>query len=140
MQTAGRQGFTFVEILTVLALFAVLVLIAWGTFNRSHEKALTATLVSDLRNVTTAQELYHRLNLNYAGDIGTLRDALSPSPRSEVHITAANPRGWAGWNEIEGSDQQCEIYVGREVDPPLGVATTSEKIFCKIKDVVTLGR
>jgi prepilin-type N-terminal cleavage/methylation domain-containing protein len=127
-RSRGNHGFTFVEILTVLLLIAVLVTIAWSRYQRSFEKALVATMVSDLRNTTTAQELYHRLHQTYAPDIGLLR--IDPSPKSRITVTEATTRGWAGWAEIERAPERCEIYVGVAASP-LGIASDSEQIGCQ---------
>lgn len=130
MERTGKRGFTFVEIMTAMALLAVLVVIAWMKFNRAHEKALRATLVSDLRNLATVEELYYRLHRAYTTDLGLL--SIDPSPRSKIYITAADAVGWAAWNEIDGTDEQCEFYVGKTHTAPLGFATTSEKIVCGV--------
>ncbi|MGD8699201.1 MAG: prepilin-type N-terminal cleavage/methylation domain-containing protein [Gemmatimonadales bacterium] len=123
----GNRGFTLVEILTVLLLIAVLVTIAWSRYQRSFEKALVATMVSDLRNSTTAQELYHRLHLTYAPSIDLLN--IDPSPTSRITVTEATARGWAGWTEIERVTDRCEIYVG-DAASPLGIASASEQVSC----------
>lgn len=128
-ESQRRGGFTFVEIMTVLALIAVLVVIAVGKYNKSYEKALRATMIHDLRNTATAQELYYRLYQTYANDI-TLVD-IEPSPKSTIYITDSSPQGWAGWNEIQRSPERCELYVGNS-SPPLGFATTSERITCQV--------
>lgn len=128
MKRKGKQGFTFVEVMTALALLAVLVVIAWGKFNQSYERALRATLMSDIRNLATAQELYYRLHLYYANDISLVD--IDPSPKSTIHITEAHNLGWSGWNEIERTTEKCELYVGKNVTSSLGLANTSEKIFC----------
>ena len=129
MRTRGRNGFTFVEIMTVLALLAVLVAIAWGRFNKSYVRALEATMVSDLRNLITAQELYYRLAYTYAPDISLLN--ITPSSKSDIHITESTPRGWAAWNEIERAPKNCEVYIG-DATPAIGIATESSRIFCAL--------
>jgi len=129
MKRGNRRGFTLVELLTVLALLSVLVAIAWGRFNRSHEKALVATMMTDLRNLMTSQELYHRIAETYASDISLVN--IEPSPRSAIHVTASTPMGWSAWNEIEGVSRKCEVYIGNAV-PALGVATESSRIFCAL--------
>jgi prepilin-type N-terminal cleavage/methylation domain-containing protein len=130
MKRLDTHGFTFVELLTAMALFAILVVIAWGKFNNSYERALRVTLVSDLRNTATAQELYYRVHQTYAADMALLQASVKPSPKSTVYIADSNPMGWTGWNEIAQTDERCELWVGKNVTPALGIATTSERIYC----------
>jgi len=129
MRHGDANGFTFVEMLTVLALISVLVAIAWGRFNKSHEKALEATMISDLRNLMTGQELYYRLHQTYAPDISLVN--IEPSPRSSIYVTESSPMGWAAWNEISGAGKNCGVYIGN-ASAPLGFVTTSSQIFCEL--------
>lgn len=118
------------EILTVMVVLGVLVGIAWGKYNNSKEKALEATLVSDIRNLATAQELYHREHEIYASTAAEIDVLIHPSPASSMHITAGTNMGWAAWNEIEGTTMRCELYVGSDVTSPLGYSAQSERIAC----------
>lgn len=124
------RGFTLVEILAVLVLLGILVTIAWGKFHNTKEKALQATLITDMRNLATAQELYHRENGTYASAPAQIQPIIDPSPESTFHITTGNNLGWAGWNEINGTTMRCEFYVGSGVTPPLGYASASERVAC----------
>lgn len=128
MTRSGRAGFTLVEMLTALALLAALVAIAWARFNTSYDKALEATMVSDLRNLATAQEIYYRNHLTYSNDPAALQ--VTPSAMSEIFITSADEKGWSGWNRIESILTRCEVYVGSTHSSPLGIATSSEQIKC----------
>jgi len=114
-----------------MALLAILAAIAWGRFNKAHEQALKATLVTDLRNTATAQELYYRLYSAYANDVILLQPQMSPSPESQIHITYASSIGWAGWNEIRGTEERCELYIGSDASSALGIATDSERVYCE---------
>ncbi len=114
--------------MTVLALIAVLVVIAVGKYNSSYEKALRATMIHDLRNVATAQELYYRLYQTYANDASLID--IEPSPKSTIYITQSTAQGWSGWNEVQRSSERCELYVGNATSS-LGFATDSERIFCQ---------
>jgi len=128
IRSRGKHGFTFVEILAVILLIAVLVTLAWSRYQRSFEKALVATMISDLRNTATAQELYHRLHMTYAPNVDLLD--IDPSPNSDITITQATARGWAGWTEIERAPERCELYIGDAVSP-LGIASRSEQVSCQ---------
>jgi prepilin-type N-terminal cleavage/methylation domain-containing protein len=130
MQRSDTNGFTFVEIMTALALLAVLTVIAWGKFSRSYDMALETTMISDLRNLATAQEVYYREHLTYTNDVALLSESMNPSPKSRITITAAHSRGWAGWAQIEATELRCELYVGHGVSSPLGYTDASERIAC----------
>jgi prepilin-type N-terminal cleavage/methylation domain-containing protein len=130
MRRNDTSGFTFVEIMTALALLAVLTVIAWGKFSKSYDKALETTMMSDLRSLATAQEIYYRENLTYATDVILVSESMNPSPKSAITITDANARGWAAWTQMDATDERCELYVGRDVSSPLGYADTSERIVC----------
>lgn len=138
MNRSDRKGFTFVEIMTVMALVAVLVLIAWGKYNSTFKhRALEATMIIDLRNLTTVQELFYELNHTYSTSLTALE--IQPSPESQISITEAGPSGWAAWNEIDGSPKRCEIFVGGDTTAPLGFATTSERIVCDESEQSSVG-
>ena len=130
MKRLDKRGFTFVEILTVIALIAILTTIAWGRFSNTHEQALRATMMSDLRNLATAQELYWRLGYVYSPTVGPL--GVIPSAKSQIYITEATASGWAAWNEMDGTIYQCELYFGNGVSSPLGYSPSSERIACGI--------
>ncbi|UCC72195.1 MAG: prepilin-type N-terminal cleavage/methylation domain-containing protein [Gemmatimonadota bacterium] len=130
MKRNDRSGFTFVEIMTALALLAVLTVIAWGKFSKSYDKALRATMMSDLRNLATAQEIYYREHLTYADDVSLVTESMTPSPKSTIVITDAHTRGWAAYNQMDATDERCELYVGRDVSSPLGYAGAAERIAC----------
>lgn len=126
----AERGFTFVEIMTAMALLAVLVAIAWGKFSKSYEHAFKATMVSDLRNLATAEELYYRLHLKYTDDIDVLD--IKPSAKSTIYITEADNRGWSAYTEMPQTPEKCELYIGSTASSPLGLAGTSEKIVCDV--------
>jgi Tfp pilus assembly protein PilE len=128
MKITGKDGISFVEMLAAIALLAVLVAIAWGKFNTSFEEALEATLVSELRNLATAQEVYYRNHVTYTTDLTAL--SLAESPKSEINITSADVRGWAAWNRIDKTLIRCEVYTGNGHTSPLGFAETPENITC----------
>ncbi len=127
MKSNNPHGFTYVEVVTVIALMVVLAVVAWGRFSKSYELAFKATMIYDLKNLATAQELYYRLHFDYASSVSNLN--FSPSSESIITITEATPTGWAGWNQMPSMDTQCELYVGNAVSP-LGFSPTSERVGC----------
>jgi type IV pilus assembly protein PilA len=130
MKRSDTSGFTFVEIMTALALLAILTAIAWGKFSKSYDKALEATMMSDLRSLATAQEVYYREHMTYADDVALVTESMNPSPKSKITIADAHARGWSAYTQMDATDERCELYVGRDVSSPLGYATASERIAC----------
>lgn len=130
MKRHETSGFTFVEVMTALALLAVLTVIAWGKFSKSYDRALETTMMSDLRNLATAQEIYYREHLTYADNVALVSGSMNPSPKSAITITEAHARGWAAWTRMDATDERCELYVGHDVSSPLGYASRPERIVC----------
>jgi len=130
MHGKDSRGFTIVEIITALALLAVLTVIAWGKFNTSFDKALRATMISDLRNLAAAQEIYYREHQTYTDDLSLL--TITPSAKSRITISEAARTGWAAWAEIERTTERCELHVGSTASSPLGLTEDPERIVCGV--------
>jgi prepilin-type N-terminal cleavage/methylation domain-containing protein len=130
MHAKDSRGFTIVEIITALALLAVLTVIAWGKFNTSFDKALRATMISDLRNLAAAQEIYYREHQTYTDDLSLL--SITPSAKSRITISEAARTGWAAWAEIERATEKCELHVGSTASSPLGLTEDPERIVCGV--------
>ena len=75
------DGFTLIELLCVIVIIGILAVIALPTFLGQRSKAQRATLTSDLRNVSSAQEAYFVENGSYTTDEDEL--ALEGFNRSE---------------------------------------------------------
>ncbi|MFZ1721173.1 MAG: prepilin-type N-terminal cleavage/methylation domain-containing protein [Microgenomates group bacterium] len=60
-----RQGFTLIEILVVIVIIGILASLGVGSFMSSQEKSRDARRKSDLRNISTALELYYNDHKEY---------------------------------------------------------------------------
>lgn len=69
-----EQGFTLVELLVVVIIIGVLAAIAIPVFLNQREKAHTASVKSDLRNMVSAQFVYHGETGSFSSTVGGLRD------------------------------------------------------------------
>jgi len=55
----NRKGFTLIELLIVVVIIGILAAIAIPKFSNTKEKAVKASMTSDLRNLASAQESYY---------------------------------------------------------------------------------
>jgi type IV pilus assembly protein PilA len=68
----NEKGFTFIELLIVIAILGVLAGLAVGQLILYRARAYNTMAESDLRNAATAQEAYYTLYQTYSTDVGNL--------------------------------------------------------------------
>ena len=136
---SNRKGFTLIELLIVVAIIGILAAIAIPKFVNTKEKAVVASMKSDLRNLVTAQEAFFSDNQDYAGGgpyigdgtqytqangvggAGTL--AFTPSANNTIVVTYVDAAGWSatGTNPaVTGVPNTCGVYVGAVGNSPNG--------------------
>jgi len=64
--TAGRRGFTLVELLIVIAIIAILAAVAIPQFAKYKQRAYIAAMKSDAHNIIAAEEAYYSEYDKYA--------------------------------------------------------------------------
>jgi len=136
---SNRKGFTLIELLIVVVIIGILAAIAIPKFANTKEKAVVASMKSDLRNLVTAQEAFFSDNQDYAGGgpyigdgtvyvqangtagAGTL--AFSPSANNTVAVTWISAAGWSATATnpaVKGVPKTCGVYVGAAANSPNG--------------------
>jgi type IV pilus assembly protein PilA len=121
----NRKGFTLIELLIVVVIIGILAAIAIPKFANTKEKAVVASMKSDLRNLVTAQEGFFSDNQDYAGSHAATQSngaggagavAFSPSAGNVVDVNWVSA---AGWNATvtnpavtSASNDKCGIFVG----------------------------
>ena len=124
------QGFTLIELLIVVVIIGILAAIAIPKFANTKEKAVVASMKSDLRNLASAQESYWVENRTYYGGVlpaAAIQFALS----SGVTITmvTATDAGWsARATALPLTTTQCVIFYG--TTPPIPPATADAAVAC----------
>ena len=143
----NRKGFTLIELLIVVVIIGILAAIAIPKFANTKEKAVVASMKSDLRNLVTAQEAFFSDNQDYAGGgpyigdgtvynqanglagAGTL--AFTPSKDNTVTVTYVDAAGWSATANnpavpATSVPNQCGVYVGPAANSPNAAVVIAE--------------
>ena len=121
----NRKGFTLIELLIVVVIIGILAAIAIPKFANTKEKAVVASMKSDLRNLVTSQEAFFSDNQDYAGTTGLTQAngvggagvvAFGPSANNVVVINYTDAAGWSATVTnpavVSASNDVCGIFVG----------------------------
>jgi type IV pilus assembly protein PilA len=120
----NRKGFTLIELLIVVVIIGILAAIAIPKFANTKEKAVLASMKSDLRNLVTAQEGFFSDNQDYAGVLGTTQvngvggagtAAFGPSQNNVIVVNYTDAAGWSATVTnvaVTGIPNTCGIFVG----------------------------
>jgi type IV pilus assembly protein PilA len=126
MKTA-KKGFTLIELLIVVVIIGILAAIAIPKFASTKQKAYTASMKTDLRNLVTAQEAYFSDNTSYATTTGALSTSFHVSAGNVMGAIAATTTGWNAtitntYVPATASGHLCGVWVGGAASAPGGVA------------------
>lgn len=106
-----RGGFTLVELLIVMMLIGILAVVLWSRFGGIYEEAYRSNMISDLKTVASAQELYFAVNMRY-GDMPDLT-TYTPSEGVTVTINHADHSGFAAVATHTGAPATtCGYFTG----------------------------
>jgi type IV pilus assembly protein PilA len=129
----NRKGFTLIELLIVVVIIGILAAIAIPKFANTKQKAIVASMKSDLRNLVTAQEAFFSDNNDYAGSTaavqangvgGNGKVAFVPSTGNALTLTWVSASGWKATMinpAVTGVPATCGIYIGTGNTPNAAV-------------------
>jgi prepilin-type N-terminal cleavage/methylation domain-containing protein len=145
---SNRRGFTLIELLVVVSIIGLLASIALPRYSVLKQRAHVAAMISDLRNLLTAQEAFLSAHGDYAGTVtggpevpgtggaGRVSLQLSPGVQLEMHYRS-NPSTGEGWNAIashpgvtDDATDECGIFVGPPAYAPAAEVTVPGAIVC----------
>ena len=112
------EGFTLIELLIVVVIIGILAAIAIPQFSSTKEKAYLASMKSDLRNMSTAQEVYFSENNSYASSVSDL-SAYETSDGVTVTMASGTQNGWSATADHPGTNKGCGIYFGSATAPSI---------------------
>jgi prepilin-type N-terminal cleavage/methylation domain-containing protein len=127
----NRKGFTLIELLIVVVIIGILAAIAIPKFANTKQKAILASMKSDLRNLVTAQEAFFSDNNDYAGattaaaqvngTAGAGSVVFVPSQGNALTLNYINASGWKATianPAVTGTPNKCGIYTGPAANTP----------------------
>ena len=125
-----RQGFTLIELLIVVVIIGILAAIAIPKFANTKEKAVVASMKSDLRNLASAQEAYWVENRTYyAGVIPAAGFQFNPTTGVTIVLVTSTDAGWsARATGLPLTTTQCVIFYG--TTPPIPPANADAAVAC----------
>ena len=131
----NRKGFTLIELLIVVVIIGILAAIAIPKFANTKQKAIVASMKSDLRNLVTAQEAFFSDNNDYAGSVaatqtngtgGAGKVTFTPSQGNVLVLTYIDAAGWKATMTnpaVTGTPGTCGIYTGPAANSPNAAVT-----------------
>ena len=86
-----KKGFTLIELLIVVLIIGILSAVALPQYQTAVDKARYSIMMTSLRALKNAQNLYYLANGNYATDITELEDTLPAECKATSQTTATCP-------------------------------------------------
>jgi prepilin-type N-terminal cleavage/methylation domain-containing protein len=144
----GRQGFTLIELLVVVSILMLLASMALPRLSHLKNKALVASMISDLRNLVTSQEAFQSVYGDYAGGVvptpevpgtgGAGRASLLLSEGVVLTVNyQSNPAQGEGWSAVATHPgvssldiDECGVFIGHLSFSPNSSVTAPGVIRC----------
>jgi type II secretory pathway pseudopilin PulG len=111
--------------LMVIVIIGILAAIAMPKLGKTRERGYFKSIMSDLRNLQTQQEIYYSPQFQiYASTTADLANYVT-SPGVTVTITEAGNTGWAATGAHAGLDavQMCAVFFGTVSSVPAPAST-----------------
>jgi len=110
-----RTGFTLIELLIVVAIIGLVATIAVPKLINTKERALVASMKSDLRNLVTAEENYLVDHSKYTTDLGPDYHFSTGNQAPAITLTGD---GWTASMTNPSTTERCAVFIGSTPLPP----------------------
>ena len=124
----NRKGFTLIELLIVVVIIGILAAIAIPKFANTKEKAVLASMKSDLRNLVTAQEAFFSDNRPTLSGVNATQTAnqvaFVPSAGNVIPAFTTSRQAGRAYRDdpsLKGTIKTCGIFVGSGTAPNVAV-------------------
>ena len=93
-----RKGFTLIELLIVVVIIGILAAIAIPKFANTKSKAYKTAMISDLRNLVTAEEAFFSDSGHYSATLDSANVKFAPSTGVRLPIVVTGAGYWTATN------------------------------------------
>ena len=129
MKTA-KKGFTLIELLIVVVIIGILAAIAIPKFASTKQKAYTASMKTDLRNLVTAEEAFFSDNTTYTNATASLSTSFHVSAGNAITFVGAGATGWSAtatnsYVPTTATGHICGVWVGGAASQPSSITADS---------------
>ena len=133
----NRKGFTLIELLIVVVIIGILAAIAIPKFANTKQKAIVASMKTDLKNLVTAQEAYFSDFNTYAPATGAAQAAgvvaFQASIGNALVLSNVSAQGFTGVMTnpaVTSTPSTCGIYTGPIGNRPNAAVTLEGSPAC----------
>jgi type IV pilus assembly protein PilA len=121
-----RKGFTLIELLIVVVIIGILAAIAIPKFANTKSKAYKTAMISDLRNLVTAEEAFFSDSGKYSTTIDSSHVKFAPSTGVALPTVTIGSGYWSATNShTQLANVVCGIGMNT-VNPTVGSAGEGE--------------
>ena len=126
MRNTTRKGFTLIELLIVVVIIGILAAIAIPKFANTKSKAYKTAMISDLRNLVTAEEAFFSDSGKYSQTIDSTHVRFAPSTGVRLPIVVTGSGYWTATNShTQLAGTVCGIGMNT-TNPTVGTAGEGE--------------
>jgi Tfp pilus assembly protein PilX len=124
-----RTGAALVDGVALLVVVAILAVGAGLLVHRARERAIIATMTSDLQRLALHQESSRRDEASYSPDVSVVEArGFQGSEGVRIDVREATNRGWSAVACHRATAVHCYLFVGEAA--PLGVALQAGTVRC----------
>lgn len=115
----NKQAITLMELMVVVVIVGIMVAFAVPNYTKAHNRAIEREMITNLRTIIAAQEIYKAQNGVYWGGPGTYYGAPDINTNLRLNLISGSGTKFDYGCAVVGTDFECHGPYGQ--DPGTGV-------------------